>query len=166
MTTIAKETYSYPFTFDQVWQMYADKAFTEMRLKMAGIQATEVQVDSSDTTITIRGTASVPTSEAPAALRRFLPSAVKVSVQEQWHKTSPSEANGTMLIETEGIKASISAKCALVGQGATTERLMDAQVKIGIPLVGSKIEKEAIKYVPRLVRAELEAADQYWKERK
>lgn len=166
MATTTTDTYTYPFTFDQVWQMYADEAFTQLRLQMAGIQATEVHVESSDSQIVIHGFASVPTTAAPAAMKRFLPEAVKVTVKEQWRKTSADKAEGTMLIETDGIKASISAKSSLLAKGAGTERTMDSVVKVGIPLVGGKIEKEALKYVPKLIAAELEAADEYWKEKK
>ncbi|MFT0762579.1 DUF2505 domain-containing protein [Actinomyces sp. F1_1611] len=153
------EKYEYPAGFDQIWEMYADPEFHAQRLSAAQLEEATVNahLDGDDLTVELRG--QVSPEAIPAQVSRFVKGRLSLSLMETWHRTG-SEATGRMTVDISGAPVKIGAELALTSPAAAlTERAMTGDLKVSIPLLGPRLEKEAMRFIPMLVNAELSAAE-------
>ncbi|WP_206192465.1 DUF2505 domain-containing protein [Scrofimicrobium canadense] len=153
-----QEDYAYPAAFDRIWQMYQDPDYTVKRLAAAHLDDAQVQVKGDDSKFRVEVSALIPASDLPSVAQRFVKSDVQVTLVEEWTRSGTDAATGTSQIVAKGAPVSFTSQSTLTGAGNETQRSMSGDVKVSIPLVGGRIEKEAVKYVPRLVQGELDAS--------
>ncbi len=156
------ENYTYPAGFDKIWAMYGDPKFTELRLAETGLQDLILNVTGTGTNnLEISATGTVSADMIPAQARRFVSGGLKITVKEGWHREGDA-ANGTLSVDVKGAPVHIKAECTLVSIAAdATRRKMVGDLKISIPLLGGRLEKQAIGFVPQLIDGELAAAKKY-----
>lgn len=156
-----QEDYAYPAAFDRIWKMYQDPDYTVKRLAAAHLDEAQVQVGGDDSKFRVEVTALIPASDLPSVAQRFVKSDVQVTLVEEWTRSGADAATGTSVIKAKGAPVSFTSQSTLTGSEEKTQRSMNGDVKVSVPLVGGRIEKEAIKYVPRLVQGELEASAEW-----
>lgn len=156
------EKYTYPASFDQVWKMYSDPAFTRQRLAEAQLEGLTVDVDGAGTdNLRITASGTVNPDVLPAQVRRFISGALKVTYTEGWRREGDG-ANGTSDVDVKGAPVHLKAESSLQQLSANeTQRHMVGELKIRIPLLGGRLEKQAISFVPMLTKGELAAAKKY-----
>lgn len=159
------ESYQYPMGFDQVWAMYSDPQYTIARFSEAQLSDVQTDVQANADVIDIQAKAFVPRSLMPDAAKRFVPERVTVNITEHWERTGPDSAKGTTLIKVEGLPVSLKGASTLKSSGDGTARALIGELSVGIPFIGKRLEKQAVTYVPQIIKAELAAA-QTWMESK
>ena len=152
------EKYDYPTSFDRVWQMYQDPQFTIDRLEEGNLQDITVDVDSAGDRLTVTASGGVDRSILPAAASRFISGNLSMQVTEQWVRSGDT-AQGRTTIRISGAPVAINAESKLSSAGPNeTERQMTGDLKVSVPLLGRKLESEAMRFVPQLIKGELAAA--------
>jgi hypothetical protein len=122
----------------EVYAMLGDPAFREK-------VASEAGADSYDVTITPNGPdgfASVvetqqSSAELPGVARKFLGDHYTIRQEETW--AEPDE--GALDVTIPGTPGMVGGVVALEADGDGTLQTVDADIKVGIPLIGGKVEK-------------------------
>lgn len=158
------ETLHLPLRPDAVAAMYADPAYAAVRAETlhAADSSSDITGDPAGAfTATTR--LSLPTAGVPDIARRFVGETVTVRETQSW--SAPQDGGrrtGTMDIQVEGAPASLSAQLEMMpeGEGGTLVRIAGDLVA-KVPLVGGRLEKAALPYVSKILRAEERSAATY-----
>ncbi len=153
------ESYAYDAPIDKVWQMLGDEQFVKDRDANLQIPDPTVQTQTSGDRITSSTTGDVPASMIPAAAQRFLKGGASFAIREDWHKVGPKEIRGEFRAEGKGVPAHIAAHVRLVQNAkGMTDATMEGEIKVSIPFIGPKLEKQALAFAPQLIQADGQAA--------
>ncbi len=153
-----EEKYDYPASFEKTWAMYQSASFNESRFEEARLTGVKTDVTGDDNSAKVHVTAAVPSSSLPSAVSKLIPNDVEVSIEEDWTRTGDSSANGITKITVKGAPVTLSAESALTGDANAATRTMVGELKVNIPLLGKKLETEAMRLVPRIIGGEQKAA--------
>ncbi|MCY7394623.1 MAG: DUF2505 domain-containing protein [Nocardioides sp.] len=145
---------TYELTYDaplaDVAAMLGDPAFREQ-------VCTDQRVLSSDVTIEeVGGVRQVTIDQTQAAegiasfAKKFVGETIHIVQTESW----TSADQGTIEMTTPGKPGDIRGTIALVESGGVTTETVDMEIKIGIPLVGGKIEGLIGDLLRRALKAE------------
>lgn len=151
------ERLEYPATTEDVFAMFCDRAFREQVCQETGALSWSVEVDASSDTagdgasVTVR---RVMPAEVPAAVKRFLGETVEVVQTEQWESADGDHRRAEVLIEIEGQPAKMIGTVTLEPDGETSALVLDGEIKVRVPLVGSRLEKEVARAVTGGLRVE------------
>ena len=146
---------------DVVLSTLVDEAFLTARLRdIGGKGAALLDHRAEGDTAAYRLRQGVDAGKLPGAVRSILNGDLVVHREERWRG---HESRGKATID--GVPAQISSQGLLTGRGDGCELLIRAEVKVGIPLVGGKIEKVVAEQVTRLLAAEAEYAEKWLAER-
>lgn len=154
------EEYYHPAQFPQVWEMFKDPAFTELRLKKARLRDLEVTVDEAARGFSITATGTVDPSMVPSQVQRFVRGDISLRLVETW-QADDDGAHGSLSVKIEGAPVRISSVGELSPSPKGTLRVMKGDLQVNVPLLGARLEKEAIRMVPKLAEGEQEAARVY-----
>lgn len=155
------ETYQYPAPIDEVWKMLSDPAYSTTRaqkLQLTSPQTESTTVNEEIQTVTTGG---IDPEMLPAAAKKFIGPSTRVTIKEQWDRVGPGRITGSMSVEVKGVPAGLSATASLSADGDKTEATLQGDVTVRIPLLGKRLEREAIQLAPRLAKGEQEAAAEY-----
>lgn len=122
---------------ETVFAMLADKAFREKVAETAGADTWQVTVEERGAGAHAVVDTSQSTAGFPGPAVKVLGSHFDIHQEEEW--TSPTE--GTMLVTIPGKPGSVHGTVTLRQVGSEVVQTVDADIKVGIPLVGGKIEK-------------------------
>ncbi len=154
-----EETYKYDAPVAKVWQMLSDEAFVKSRNANLQIPDPSVTIQATDKSIHTTTAGDVPPSMIPAAAQRFLKSGASFVINEEWNLVNPMEIKGSFKAEGKGVPAHLLASINLVQNASgTTDVTMRGEIKINIPFLGAKLEKQALSFAPELVQADVKAA--------
>lgn len=156
-----KEEYEYDAPIDAVWKMFADPAYAALRASKLQLSDPEVKSQANDTQITSTTTVAVPTEMLPAAAKRFVSPSTKAVLAERWNRLNQDQIKGDMELSASGVPARLKAVATLKGNGNKTEVTMEGTVEVKIPLFGKRLEAEAVKFAPQIVKGEEEASAEY-----
>jgi hypothetical protein len=145
----------YPADPGAAFTMLANPAFVQRKAVATGTLSHEASVLSRpDGGATISLTRVWP-AQVPDFVRPFLGQTVEVRQTDVWGTaTADGARTGTMQGSIAGVPASISATMTLVADGGLTTHRIQAVIKVGIPLIGAKIEQAIAEIVMRAVRKE------------
>lgn len=155
------EQHQYEAPADAVWAMLTDRAFRDDVCRATGATQYDVDVaaDHSGGTISVRRVIEARVSEAA---KRFVGETVTIVQSEQW---GPAAADGSrsadLRLDVEGQPAKMTGTHALIGQGASTLFEVAADLKVSIPLLGGRIEKEIAKAVSAGLAEEYKLGQRY-----
>lgn len=155
------ENYDYPTTFATTWQMYLDPEFTKNRLKEGKFDDLEINVSEDGPTLTIVAKGNLSPEALPAQASRFVKGGVKMQVTQVWTKSGDNTAMGTMEVVATGAPVKISANCGLTEDAGRTAVTMEGDLRVSVPLLGARIEKEAMRFVPVLIDGDQAAATEW-----
>ena len=138
MSTRLSHVLTYEAPLDRVTAMLADPAFREQVLAAQGVIRSEVSIegdaaaDGLDVTLDqVRRAEGIP-----SFAKRFVGDEIAIIQNEHW--TSPTEADVTMTIP--GKPGDISGTMRITESGGTISETVVLDIKVGVPLVGGKLE--------------------------
>ena len=153
-----EEKYDYPASFETTWTMYQSTSFNESRFKEARLTDVTTEVVGDHNSAKVHVTAAVPAASLPAVVSKVIQNDVQVDIEENWSRTGDFTANGTTKISVKGAPVTLSAESVLSGDGSQATRVMVGELKVNIPILGRKLETEAMRLVPRIIGGEQKAA--------
>lgn len=154
-----EESYTYDAPIAKVWQMLSAETFVKARNSNLQIPDPSVSISATDKAIHTVTSGDVPPSMIPPAAQRFLKSGTSFAINEEWNRVNPTEIKGSFKAEGKGVPAHLLASINLVQNASgTTDVKMQGEIKINIPFLGAKLEKQALSFAPQLVQADVKAA--------
>lgn len=154
------QSVTYPGTVDEVVAMFLSPGYQERRFGsfvVEGCSSAAVEGDR----ITFSGT--VRPELIPSAASRFVKGDLRVSFVEEW-KRDEAVARSRSTVTVEGAPVSFRAVSVLSPSGEGAERHVTGDVSVRIPLLGGRIEKEAVARAGRVIERERELATSWLEE--
>ena len=152
------QSISYPGTVEEVVAMYLTPAYLERRF---GQFVVEGSVSVEGERVSFAGT--VRPELIPAAAARFVKSDLRVSFTEEW-TTNEAGATSRTSVTVDGAPVSVEATSTLTGTETGCTRDVTGNVSVRVPLLGGRIEKEAVAHLGRVVEREQALATQWLEE--
>ena len=154
------QSMSYPGTVDEVVAMYLTPAYLERRFGQFVVEGSAT-VSVEGQRVSFAGT--VRPELIPAAAARFVKSDLRIAFTEEW-TTNEAEATSRTSVTVDGAPVSVEATSTLADTEAGSVRVVTGNVSVRVPLLGGRIEKEAVARVGRLTDNEQASAAQWLEE--
>ena len=135
-----KLTNQYNQNIDAVFTAFMNPGFVKARSEAAGarnVNVTISEVDGIYTLTTIRDVSAIP----PGILSKFIPVWNKATQVETWRRAAGGSYTGTATANINGIPVSIKGRMKLSAFGDGSVNVMEALVKVHLPVVGGKMER-------------------------
>lgn len=154
------QSMSYPGTVDEVVAMYLNPDYLERRFGRFVVEGS--------TTVSVEGqrasyAGTVRPELIPAAAARFVKSDLRISFTEEWTTNEAGAASRTS-VTVDGAPVSVEATSTLTSAEAGSVRDVTGNVSVRVPLLGGRIEKEAVAHLGRVVEREQALAAQWLEE--
>ena len=154
------QSVSYPGTVDEVVAMYLTPAYLERRFGQFVVEGSA--------TVSVEGqrvsfTGTVRPELIPAAAARFVKSDLRITFTEEW-TTNEAEATSRTSVTVDGAPVSVEATSTLADTEAGSVRVVTGNVSVRVPLLGGRIEKEAVAHLGHVVEREQALATQWLEE--
>jgi uncharacterized protein YndB with AHSA1/START domain len=145
-----------------VYSALVDRAFLDERLRVLGGKgATVIEHSRSGDEVSLRLRQGLDATRLPGAVRSLLKGDLVVEREERWRPDGEGYlATGRATIS--GVPGEIRSRTRLTGG---TEQVVVAEVQVGIPLIGGKLEGAIAEQVGKLLAAEAEFAGKWLAER-
>ena len=137
------QSISYPGTVDEVVAMYLTPAYLELRFGQFVVEGSQV-VSVEGERVSFAGT--VRPELIPAAAARFVKSDLRIAFTEEW-TTNEAGASSRTSVTVDGAPVSVEATSTLTGTETGCTREVTGNVSVRVPLLGGRIEKEAVARV-------------------
>lgn len=154
------QSVSYPGTVDEVVAMYLTPAYLERRFSQFVVEGSST-VSVEGERVSFAGT--VRPELIPAAAARFVKSDLRVTFTEEW-ATNEAGATSRTSVTVDGAPVSVEATSTLSPSDAGSAREVSGNVSVRVPLLGGRIEKEAVTHLGRVVEREQALAAQWLEE--
>ncbi len=141
------EQHQYDAAPADVWAMLCDRTFREDVCRATGARQWEVEIhaDAGGGTVTVTRVIAANVSDA---IKKLVGETVTIAQTEQWGAAVEGGARSAdMHLDVEGQPATMTGTHSLVPQGASTLFEVAGNLKVSIPLLGGRIEKEIAKAV-------------------
>ncbi len=151
------ERLDYEATPDDVFAMITDKAFREDVCKAAGALSWSVEVDtagaagSAGASVTVR---RVMPADVPDMVKKLVGETIEVVQTEQWEPADGAVRRAEVLVEISGQPAKMTGTATISPNGAGAVLAVDGDLKVTIPLLGGKLEKEVARGIRGALRVE------------
>ena len=154
------QSMSYPGTVDEVVAMYLTPAYLERRFGQFVVEGSS--------TVSVEGerasfAGTVRPELIPAAASRFVKSDLRVTFTEEW-ATNEAGATSRTSVTVDGAPVSVEATSTLSPSDAGSAREVSGNVSVRVPLLGGRIEKEAVTHLGRVVEREQALATNWLEE--
>ena len=137
-----KITEQYSQNVDAVFSAFMNPNFIKARSEAIGARNVDVTVSEADGVYTLTITRELP-SNAPGALKKFIPAWSKTTQEETWKRDASDSYIGTTEANVDGVSVSITGRMKLSASGNGSVNVMETLIKVSIPFVGGKMEKFA-----------------------
>ena len=151
------QSISYPGTVDEVVAMYLTPAYLERRFGQFVVEGSST-VSVEGERVSFAGT--VRPELIPAAAARFVKSDLHISFTEEWARGEAGATSRTS-VTVDGAPVSVEATSTLAPADAGSVRVVTGNVSVRVPLLGGRIEKEAVSHLGRVVEREQALAAQW-----
>ena len=148
------QSVSYPGTVDEVVAMYLTPAYLERRFGQFVVEGSQA-VSAEGERVSFAGT--VRPELIPAAAARFVKSDLRISFTEEWARDEAGATSRTS-VTVDDAPVSVEATSTLAPADAGSVRVVTGNVSVRVPLLGGRIEKEAVAHLGRVVERERELA--------
>jgi len=152
------ERLDYPAAPDDVFAMMTDKAFREDVCQATGALSWSVEIDPAGTgddagaSVTVR---RVMPAEVPDMVKRLVGETIEIVQSEQWEpRADGASRHAELLVEVSGQPARLLGSATIEPDGTAAVLTVDGDIKVSIPLVGGKLEKEVARGVQAGLRVE------------
>ncbi len=141
------EQHRYDAAPEAVWAMLCDPAFRDDVCRATGAQQWEVDIDADTTGGTVRVTRQIA-AQVSDALKKFVGDTVTIVQTERWGAAGGDGARSSDLrLDVVSQPAAMTGTQSLTALDAGTVFALAGDLKVSIPLLGGKIEKEIAKAV-------------------
>ena len=154
------QSVSYPGTVDEVVAMYLTPAYLERRFGQFVVEGSQT-VSVEGERVSFAGT--VHPELMPAAAARFVKSDLRITFTEEWARGEAGATSRTS-VTVDGAPVSVEATSTLAPAEAGSVRDVTGNVSVRVPLLGGRIEKEAMAHLGRVVESEQALAAQWLEE--
>ena len=154
------QSVSYPGTVDEVVAMYLTPAYLERRFGQFVVDGSST-VSVEGERVSFAGT--VRPELIPAAASRFVKSDLRIAFTEEW-ATNEAGATSRTSVTVDGAPVSVEATSTLSPSDAGCTRDVSGNLSVRVPLLGGRIEKEAVAHLGRVVEREQALATQWLEE--
>ena len=154
------QSISYPGTVDEVVAMYLTPAYLERRFGQFVVEGSQT-VSVEGERVSFAGT--VRPELIPAAAARFVKPDLRIAFTEEW-TTNEAGATSRTSVTVDGAPVSVEATSTLTPTDAGSAREVSGNLSVRVPLLGGRIEKEAVARVGRLTANEQASAAQWLEE--
>lgn len=127
---------TYDAPLDRVAAMLADKAFRERVCDAQRVLSKSVSITSDGGVTDVRIEQVQPATGIPSFATKFVGDSIEVIQEERW--ASPDRAD--VRITIPGKPGDATGTATLAESGGVTTETVELAVKVGIPLVGGKLE--------------------------
>jgi hypothetical protein len=153
------ERLDYEAAPDDVFAMITDKAFREDVCKAAGALSWSVEVDTAGAggsagagaAVTVR---RVMPADVPDMVKKLVGDTIEVVQTEQWEPADGAVRRAEVLVEISGQPARMIGTATIGPSGAGALLAVDGDLKVAIPLLGGKLEKEVARGIRAALRVE------------
>lgn len=154
------QSMSYPGTVDEVVAMYLTPAYLERRFGQFVVEGSA--------TVSVEGErvsfAGIVRPELiPSAAARFVKSDLRIAFTEEW-ATNEAGATSRTSVTVAGAPVSVEATSTLASAEAGCTRDVTGNMSVRLPLLGGRIEKEAVAHLDRVVEREQALAARWLEE--
>ena len=154
------QSMSYPGTVDEGVAMYLTPDYLERRFGQFVVDGSST-VSVEGKRVSFAGT--VRPELIPAAAVRFVKSDLRVTFTEEWTLNEAGATSRTSMT-VDGAPVSVEATSTLTSAEAGSVRDVTGNLSVRVPLLGGRIEKEAVARVGRLTDSEQASATQWLEE--
>ena len=154
------QSISYPGTVDEGVAMYLTPAYLERRFGQFVVDGSST-VSVEGERVSFAGT--VRPELIPAAASRFVKSDLRIAFTEEW-ATNEAGATSRTSVTVDGAPVSVEATSTLSPSDAGCTRDVSGNLSVRVPLLGGRIEKEAVAHLGRVVEREQALATQWLEE--
>jgi hypothetical protein len=144
-------------TPEQVHAMLADPAFRARVCEYQRYQRHDVTITPSGEGMSVHVDQHRPADEVPGFARKFIGDEINIVQTEQW--SSPTDA--ALEVAIPGKPGEMKGTVHLAGDATGTTETVAVNVKVGIPLVGGKIEGLIADMLVKALRAENKVGRQW-----
>lgn len=149
-----RATFSAPAS--TVYSALVDREFLEDRLRQLGGKNAALLEYSVGGEARLRMRQGMDAERLPGAVRTILKGDLVVDRAEQWHPDGAAFA-GTGRVSISGVPGEITSRIRVTDlAGGGSELVNTAEVRVGIPLIGGKLESVIAEHVGNLLAAEAE----------
>lgn len=146
---------SFDHPADRVLAALVDQEFLRERLAWIGGSRSElVSHDADGQTVRTVMRQEIDAQHLPGVVRRVAPNGVVVERTEIWRIDAANPYQGTISAAVGGMPGSLQAASTLRDAGGQSELAYRGSVKIGLPLIGGKVEEVIAGELGRLLAAE------------
>ena len=161
MPTRFEHRATFPAPAASVYSALVDRGFLEERLRVLGGKSDAVtEYTRTGDEVTYRLRQGIEAEKLPGAVRSLLKGDLVVEREESWQPDGGGYA-ATGRATISGVPGEIKSRSRLAGG----ELVITAEVRVGIPLVGGKLEGVIAEQVRKLLAAESELAGKWLAER-
>ena len=141
---------------DTVFGYLTDPVFLKARAEAVGARNIDVTVADSGDTVKIVMKREIP-SEAPSALKKFIPEWSPSVQTETWKKQAGGPYLGKATVEIDGVPVSARSRMKLAaGKEGGSVMMIETEFKSGVPMVGGKLASFAGNTAKETLKAEYE----------
>lgn len=137
-------------TAEQVHAMLQDAAFREQVCDFQGVLRKTVSVTAAGDGMSVRIDQVQAAQGIPSFAKKFVGEEINIVQEEQW--SSPTA--GTVKVTIPGKPGDMAGDILVAEDDAGTTETVRMDVKVGIPLVGGKIEGLIVDLLTKALRAE------------
>lgn len=154
MASRIEHSTTFPYPFEQVLAAFTSESALRQRLdEIGGKDAELLSHEKSASTISYRMRQGIPGEKLPSVVSKLHSGDLHVEREQQW-EVSGDAASGTATASVTGVPGSITARSELTPQDDGTALRITGEVKVGIPLIGGKIERTIAEQVGQLLERE------------
>ncbi len=157
MSTRLRHELTYDASADAVTAMLADKAFREEVCDFIGVTRKSVVIEPVGDGLHVTVDQWQPTSRVPSFAKKFVGEEVNIVQREIW--TTP--LLGDISISIPGKPGDMSGTARIEEAHGVTTETVDLTVKVGIPLLGGKIEDLIAGLLLKALKAENKVGRDY-----
>lgn len=151
-----KTTDQYQADVDAVFQYLTDPEFLKARAEAVGTRNVNVTVTDKGDTVEIVMQREVP-SEAPSALKKFIPEWSPSVQTEMWKKQAGGPYLGKAKVEIDGVPVSARSRMKLAaGKDGGSVMMIETEFKSSVPVVGGKLASFAGETAKGTLQSEYE----------
>ncbi len=141
---------------DAVFKYLTDPGFLKARAEAVGARNINVTVTDKGDTVEIVMQREIP-SEAPGALKKFIPEWSPSVQTEVWKKQAGGPYLGKAKVEIDGVPVSARSRMKLAaGKDGGSVLMIETEFKSGVPVVGGKLASFAGETAKDTLQAEYE----------
>jgi hypothetical protein len=137
-------------TAEQVYAMLQDPAFREQVLDFQGVLRKTVSITAAGEGMSVRLDQVQAAAGIPSFAKKFVGEEINVVQEEQWS----SSTSATVKVTIPGKPGDMSGDVLITQDDAGTTETVRLDVKVGIPLVGGRIEGLLADLLTKALRAE------------